>query len=308
MVNSSRETATEPLLSIGDVVTLLSQTYPDVTHSSLRFLEREELVTATRTQGGHRLYTASDVERIRQIKAWQRQRLSLGEIRQRLNHQARLPEPAVLSASFLRQVLDGDLDAASRTILSADDVGLALSVMFWDVLQPALVEAGDRWERGELLVAQEKEMSELTRDLIAELSRRHAAPNPQGPSVVAACVEGEDHELGLRMICGLLSAEGIKPHYLGANVASKFLLEAVGAHRPDAILLSATIGSTLSGVKDAFDVLGNALTADLLPSIVVGGKVAMEHAELLRTWGVIPAADAHSAEAIKSVFAIVSPD
>ena len=46
-------------------------------------LEREGLLTATRTPGGHRLYAPHDVERIRQIKAWQAQRLSLEQIHQR---------------------------------------------------------------------------------------------------------------------------------------------------------------------------------------------------------------------------------
>src|SRR5687767_5899676 len=72
------------LLSIGQVVTHLQAEYPDVSHSSLRFLEREGLVTPHRTPGGHRLFTKQDVDRVRQIKRWQEQRLSLAEIRQRL--------------------------------------------------------------------------------------------------------------------------------------------------------------------------------------------------------------------------------
>ncbi len=58
------------LLSIGQVVTHLQAEYPDVSHSSLRFLEREGLVTPHRTPGGHRLFTKQDVDRVRQIKRW----------------------------------------------------------------------------------------------------------------------------------------------------------------------------------------------------------------------------------------------
>ena len=72
------------LLPIGQVVAELQASYPDVSHSSLRFLEREGLITSIRTPGGHRLYYRADVERIRQIKMWQAQRLSLDQIRQRL--------------------------------------------------------------------------------------------------------------------------------------------------------------------------------------------------------------------------------
>src|SRR5829696_99582 len=203
---------TEELISIGSVVSELQRSYPDVSHSSLRFLEREGLITSIRTRGGHRLYSPADVERIRQIKMWQAQRLSLEEIRQRLVDLDRLPAPSVLAESFLRQALGGDLVAAYQTIIAADDVGLPLARLFGEVLQPALTELGQRWEHGELLVAQEKEVLELVRDLIADLSLRHAGTPADRLALVAACVEGERHELGLRMVCGLFRAEGWVVH------------------------------------------------------------------------------------------------
>ena len=50
---------TEELVSIGSVVSELQRSYPDVSHSSLRFLEREGLIASIRTPGGHRLYYAA---------------------------------------------------------------------------------------------------------------------------------------------------------------------------------------------------------------------------------------------------------
>src|SRR5918997_2110687 len=117
----------DELVSIGSVVTDLQRSYPDVSHSSLRFLEREGLITSIRTPGGHRLYSPADVDRIRQIKTWQAQRLSLDQIRQRFAELDRLPTPAALAESFLRQALAGDLAAAYQTIIAADDVGLPLA-------------------------------------------------------------------------------------------------------------------------------------------------------------------------------------
>src|SRR5918995_1563780 len=106
------------LLPIGEVVAELQSSYPDVTHSSLRFLEREGLITPTRTAGGHRLFARHDVERIRQIKTWQAQRLSLDQIRQRLLDLDPLPAPAVLAESFLRHALNGNQAAAYQTIIA----------------------------------------------------------------------------------------------------------------------------------------------------------------------------------------------
>lgn len=277
------------LLPIGAVVEQLRGVFPDVSPSSLRFLEREGLVTSTRTAGGHRLYAPADVERIRQIKAWQAQRLSLTEIRQRLVAADGLPAPAALAEAFLRQALAGDLDAAYQTVTSADELGLPLARLFGEVLQPALSELGRRWEIGEALVAQEKEVSELTRDLIADLSRRHARSIPEGPSLVAACVEGERHELGLCMVSGLLRARGYVVHFLGADVAPRFVLEAVRLHRPAVVLLSARLALNLPAVKDAIDVLTTGLAPSHPPPIVVGGQAAIDHPDAIRGWGATPA-------------------
>ena len=295
------------LLPIGQVVAELQASYPDVTHSSLRFLQREGLITPTRTVGGHRLFARHDVERIRQIKTWQAQRLSLDQIRQRLLDLDRLPEPAALAESFLRQALDGNQGAAYQTIIAADDVGLPLARLFGEVLQPALTELGQRWEHGELLVAQEKEVSELVRDLIADLSLRHARTPTDGPVLVAACVEGERHELGLRMVCGLCRAEGYAVHYLGADVAPRFLLEAVQLHRPKVILLSVKLAKNLPGVKDAIDVLSMELSSEHLPPFVVGGQLAIEQSEMLRAWGAIPVTSTHPAVAVTAVREVIQP-
>lgn len=295
------------LLSIGQVVTELQASYPDVTHSSLRFLEREGLITPTRTAGGHRLFARHEVERIRQIKTWQMQRLSLDQIRQRLLDLDRLPAPAALAESFLRQALDGNQAAAYQTIIKADDVGLPLTQLFGEVLQPALTELGRRWQHGQLLVAQEKEASELARDLIADLSLRHARTPTDGPVLVAACVEGERHELGLRMICGLFRAEGYAVHYLGADVAPRFLLEAVQLHRPAVILLSAKLAENLPAVKDAVDALTVGIAPEHLPPVVVGGRVAVEHSEAIRTLGAIPVIEEHPAAALTVVSALLQP-
>jgi methanogenic corrinoid protein MtbC1 len=278
------------LVPIGRVVEELQGTYPDVTHSSLRFLEREGFVTPTRTPGGHRLYAPHDVQRIRQIKAWQAQRLSLEEIRRRLAALEAMGSAAGIAQEFLHQVVRGDRTAAVQTVLHADDLGMPLSQLFQDVLTPALYEVGERWAHGDLPVGQEKEITELARDLIAELSLRHAHPDPHGPIVVAACVEGEHHDLGLRMICGLLQARGWQVHFLGADVAPRFLLEAVQIHHPAVVLLSAMLEPRLPAIAAAIEVVESSDNAADAPAIVIGGRIATDHMATLRTWRVVLAA------------------
>jgi DNA-binding transcriptional MerR regulator len=294
------------LLPIGAVVAELRASHPDVSHSSLRFLEREGLIEPVRTRGGHRLYTPADVARVRRIKEWQRQRFSLDEIRGRLARLRGLPEPAQLARQFLDLLIAHD-PAARQLVLNADETGLPLAAIFGEVLQPALYDAGARWERGELLVAQEKEISEVARDLIAELSARHAAADPSGPGVVAACVEGERHELGLRMVCGLLRAAGRPTRYLGADVAPRFLAEAVRLSQPGAVLLSVKLEPNLHAVKDAVDALRAAQGEPLPFPVLAGGRAAAANAGRLRDWGVVPVVEERPADAVVAVEARLAP-
>lgn len=295
---------TQGYRSIGQVVAEIQRSYPDVSHSSLRFLEREGLLKATRTAGGHRLYSAEDVDRVRTIKRWQEQRLSLREIRERLQELDRLPVPSLLAEESLQRLVVGDLEAARQSLLSAADVGLSLEVLFGDVIQGVLVEVGYRWQTGDLLVAQEKEISELMREVIVELTLRSAG-TATGPVLVAACVEGERHELGLRMVCGILRAREYDVRFLGADVAPRFLVESIRLHQPSGVLLSASLPARLSAVETSIETLGSLATEDVLPAILVGGAGIAGESGRVRSLGVIPIVESHPAEAATEVMEIV---
>ncbi len=293
-------------LSIGAVVADVQREFPDVSHSSLRFLEREGLLQPTRTPGGHRLYTVEDVQRIVQIKRWQAQRLTLVEIRRRLVEWRPQPDPDALVSSFLAAVLAGNLAQARREILLADEGGMALEDLFEQVLRPALTEIGRLWEEGTILVSQEKEISELVRDLIAELTLRTAPHQPDGATIVAAGVEGELHELGLRMVCGVLRKDGYVVHYLGANVAPGFMVEAARRYRPDAVLLSAKLESTWSSLRAAIVVLNESGDRDWRPMVIVGGAIAASRSTSLRELGAHPVEEVGLRGALRAIRAIVA--
>jgi DNA-binding transcriptional MerR regulator len=72
-------------VTIGAVCKALEQEFPDISISKIRYLEDQKLLSPRRTQGGYRLYTASDVQRLRTILRLQRDEfLPLRVIRQEL--------------------------------------------------------------------------------------------------------------------------------------------------------------------------------------------------------------------------------
>ncbi len=77
--------AERPYLSIGEVLGLLLEEFPDVTISKIRFLESQGLIDPERTPSGYRKFYDGDVERLRVILREQRENfLPLRVIRDRL--------------------------------------------------------------------------------------------------------------------------------------------------------------------------------------------------------------------------------
>jgi len=73
------------LLTIGTVCNRLQDEFPDVSISKIRYLEDQGLLNPQRTQGGYRLFSEDDVERLETILRLQRDEfLPLRVIRQEL--------------------------------------------------------------------------------------------------------------------------------------------------------------------------------------------------------------------------------
>ena len=72
MTSTARQPSRERLLRIGEVVRRLSEEFPDISISKIRYLEDEGLVTPSRTQGGYRLFSSEDVDRLEMILRLQR--------------------------------------------------------------------------------------------------------------------------------------------------------------------------------------------------------------------------------------------
>ncbi|MDQ6617224.1 MAG: MerR family transcriptional regulator [Actinomycetota bacterium] len=105
-------------LSIGEVLSLLREEFPDVTISKIRFLESQGLLDPERTPSGYRKFYEEDVERLRWILRQQRENfLPLKVIKGRLVEQ---PEgPAVVVEAPAEAVAPTPRTALPTTIAPA---------------------------------------------------------------------------------------------------------------------------------------------------------------------------------------------
>src|SRR5688572_8427712 len=96
--------------SIGEVLGLLREEFPEVTISKIRFLESQGLIAPERTPSGYRKFYADDVARLRWILGQQKDHfLPLRVIKERLDQ---LGDAAVLDDTPLAELLGAARDDA----------------------------------------------------------------------------------------------------------------------------------------------------------------------------------------------------
>ncbi len=137
-------------------------------------------------------------------------------------------------AEALERLDEPSAQAILDRILAVATVDLVLS----EVVLPLLRELGERWEGGEISVAQEHFASNLIRGRLLGLARGWG--RGAGPVALLACPPGEQHDLGLLAFGIALRGHGWRIAYLGADTPVDTLEVAAGALRPAIVVLSAT--------------------------------------------------------------------
>jgi MerR family transcriptional regulator, light-induced transcriptional regulator len=228
---------TDKLLRIGELSRRVG-----VPVESLRAWERRYgLLAPSRTPGGFRLYGEDDVARVLAMRSNLDRGLSAAEAaRLALAEAVGDASPApVRDAGELVAALDRFDESAAQAALDQLLATLTLEVVLRDVLVPYLHELGERWERGEVSVAQEHFASNLVRGRLMALAR--SWDRGSGPRALIACAEGELHDLPLVGFGLVLRGHGWRISYLGADTPVASIVEAAEALGPAAVVVSGTI-------------------------------------------------------------------
>ena len=133
-----------PHLSIGEVLGLLLEEFPDVTISKIRFLESQGLIDPERTPSGYRKFYDDDVELLRCILREQRENyLPLRVIKDRIDSGEIDPTGEQLRPRGIRNVGDGEPSVPVAATISPDSepvTGAAALFVRTDGPPPAAAE------------------------------------------------------------------------------------------------------------------------------------------------------------------------
>ena len=138
-------------LTIGAVCNRLRDEFPDISISKIRYLEDQGLLAPRRTQGGYRLYSDDDVERLETILRLQRDEfLPLRVIRQELA--AGAPRRRERARAGL-QVPDDEVDLATLCARAGVDAAFIRDLEEYGLVEPRAVDGDKRFPERDVDVA-----------------------------------------------------------------------------------------------------------------------------------------------------------
>ncbi len=188
---------------------------------------------------------------------------------------------------------EADALAAARAALEA---GVPPREILDGGLTAAMTEVGRRWQQGRMFVPQvmvaARIFSRCARVVEQELGSEAAVE--EGPTVVLATVQGDQHDLGKSIVGAMLRATGFRVHDLGKDVAAARVLEAVREHGAAIVGLSAMLTSTMPAQQEVIEALASAGWRERV-RVVVGG------APVSRAWARQIGADGYGADAAAAV-------
>jgi methanogenic corrinoid protein MtbC1 len=206
------------------------------------------------------------------------------------------PDTEALHDEYLAALRAGDRRRAFALVDEARQAGLGIGAIYVDVFQPALREIGRLWQENALSVAEEHLATAITQAAMAHLyGQVYRWETRSARTLIAACLDTERHEVGLRMICDLLECEGWDTTYLGATVPMGSLVTMVRQRPPDVLALSATLPPHLPRLRTAIAAVREALGTEA-PLVLVGGRPFVEDPSLAERVGAdLTAPDARAA-------------
>lgn len=160
-----------------------------------------------------------------------------------------------LAREYLHSLLGGYRGAAGRLVFDAAERGEPVGRLYLQVFQPALREIGRLWQMKKISVAQEHFCSAATQIVMSQLLPRESAAERCGRGVVVACVSGDLHEVGARMVGDFFEMAGWDTYFCGANTPHAAVVQSVVERAADVLAVSATMGYHLHAVQDLIDVV-----------------------------------------------------
>lgn len=183
--------------------------------------------------------------------------------------------PLPQAQGFQSALVQGNKALAQGYVRGAMDGGASLTEAGVRIVQPALYAIGELWQHNRISIAQEHLASSISQTVLMDAYLRAEFAPPNGRKALLACVQGNHHAVGSRMVSDAMETRGWDCQCLGADMPQEDLVRHVDAHRPDVLGLSVSLFHHLEAARATIEAL-RAELGNACPQVWIGGLAATE--------------------------------
>lgn len=271
-----------------------------LTPATLRAWERRyQVVEPHRSEGGQRLYSDQDVERLVRLRLLSEAGRPISLVAAldddealallQEDRESRAPGTVFQGATeaVAGRTASRMVDTAFQRTLAMDAEGLEAALrrsavtlgahpFLQDVVTPLLHRVGTAWARDELGPAEEHLCTGVVERVLAWLAEP-ASSEPGAPRMVVATLPGERHGLGARLVAAAAGLEGWHVTDLGIDLPPRDIAHAARTLGASVVALSLVNADGLREVPRALRELAESLPDDVV--LLLGGAMAARLAE-----------------------------
>ena len=186
--------------------------------------------------------------------------------------------------SLSEAVLNFDADAAIDAAKASVEAKINPVKAIEEGLAKGLRVVGDRFEAGELWLPHLVLGAEALEAAVKVLEEHMALEDLESTSrgtVVIGTVEGDIHDLGLRIVASMLRANGFRVYDIGCDAHTLNFIEKAKEVRADIIAASSLMTTTMPFMKDLIEALETSGIRGQYKVMVGGGPVTEELAKAI---------------------------
>lgn len=185
---------------------------------------------------------------------------------------------------FNTHLLNNQVKDAGELIHRLVDNGTEIKDIYKYIFQRSQYKIGRLWETNSITVAQEHFCTAATQMIMSQLYPHIFSSSKNGKKIIATCIGGELHEIGIRMIADIFEMSGWDSYFIGANTPADSIIETIKSTDADILAVSASMTFNIPAVEELVS-----RTKENIPSekikILVGGRPFNISTELWKKTG-----------------------
>lgn len=143
--------------------------------------------------------------------------------------------------NYLDALLEGNRVKCSAIVNDFLQQRSSIKDLYEEVLKASLYQVGELWETNKISVATEHMATAITEGVLNELFMKLTPNKKFNKKVVVACVENEQHQVGIKMVADIFELQGWDSYFLGSGIPLPELKRYIKEVSPDIIAISLSI-------------------------------------------------------------------